>query len=102
MPTIERNASAHGHHPVVVIKRANVGAPAVGINIGPSGEKPQIYGFIEFGTSKQPAEPFMRPAFDSQNDAILQTVGRDLWVSLAGKGIHRTATAEGGLGGGLV
>lgn len=75
------------------------GLPAIAV--GPS--KGTWYGaYFEFGTSRQAARPWARPSFDETADPMLQTMGRDLWVELAGRGVHRTATAEGGLGGGLV
>ncbi|WP_109994950.1 HK97-gp10 family putative phage morphogenesis protein [Salinisphaera sp. LB1] len=34
---------------------------------------PAVYGpFVEFGTSKQPAQPFIRPAYDSEGPKTLQ------------------------------
>lgn len=38
--------------------------------------------FQEFGTVKQPARPFMRPAFDSQRGLSLQIIASELWASI--------------------
>jgi len=34
--------------------------------------------FVEYGTSKMAAKPFMRPAFDTQKDKLVDLVGRML------------------------
>lgn len=34
--------------------------------------------FSEFGTSHQPAKPFMRPAFEASKDGVLNAVGQHL------------------------
>ena len=35
--------------------------------------------FLEFGTVKMPARPFLRPALDEERDAVVREVGRKLW-----------------------
>lgn len=39
--------------------------------------------FAEWGTSKQPARPFMRPAWDSHQHDILRGLGAAMWARLA-------------------
>lgn len=39
--------------------------------------------FAEWGTSKQPARPFMRPAWDSHRSEILSGLGAAIWARLA-------------------
>jgi HK97 gp10 family phage protein len=34
--------------------------------------------FLEFGTSKMPAHPFMRPAFESRKEAAVKAIGEKL------------------------
>lgn len=38
--------------------------------------------FQEFGTVKQPAHPFMRPAFDTQHRLSLQIIASELWIAI--------------------
>ena len=33
---------------------------------------------VELGTSQRPAEPYLRPAFDSQREAMVQTLARGI------------------------
>ncbi len=52
------------------------------VYIGPTAEG--FYGFwLEFGTHKMPAEPFMRPAWDAGKDAIPISVAADLWAAIS-------------------
>lgn len=45
--------------------------------IGPS--RKAFFGqFEEYGTSRQAAEPFLRPAFDEQQDEAIRVLGEDL------------------------
>lgn len=58
------------------------------VAVGPA--KGFFYGLMqEYGTVHHGAQPFMRPAFDSQHQKALKIVGEAMWVALAGKGIHR-------------
>jgi HK97 gp10 family phage protein len=67
------------------------------IETGPS-KKPGdfFYGFFdEFGTIHQAAQPYMRPAFDSQAPAALGILGQELWNAIraaAGGGSSDPAT----------
>jgi HK97 gp10 family phage protein len=45
----------------------------------------------EFGTVRQPARPFARPAFDAGITEALDLVGQELWIELR-------RLAEGGIG----
>lgn len=38
--------------------------------------------FQEFGTSKMPASPFMRPAWDNEKGRSLETIKTELWVEI--------------------
>lgn len=63
-----------------------------GVSIGPEKGR-YFYGkFLEYGTVKMNAQPFMRPAFDGTAEQALGVIGRALWRELAAKGISRTAT----------
>jgi len=47
------------------------------VKVGPS--KRGFYGmFLEFGTSKMPAHPFLRPAFESQSQEALDIFSKEL------------------------
>lgn len=49
------------------------------VQVGISWDKKYFYmGFQEFGTSKMPASPFLRPAFDTSRWAVNQRVLRGL------------------------
>ncbi len=45
---------------------------------GSKKELPYYWRFMEFGTSKLPAAPFLRPAFDAQKDAAIQAIADKL------------------------
>ncbi len=54
---------------------------ATTVVIGPA--RGFFYGYyLEFGTVKMGAQPFMRPAFDSQKDRTLALIRERLWVEL--------------------
>lgn len=46
-------------------------------------EKGFFYGFfLEFGTVRTAAQPFMRPAFDGKAPQSLDVIGKQLWMSI--------------------
>lgn len=45
---------------------------------GSKKELPYYWRFKEFGTSKMPASPFVRPAFESQKEAAVDAIGKKL------------------------
>lgn len=47
--------------------------------------------FIEFGTEKMPAEPFMRPALDTQGGAAIAKI-----MEMMGRGVEREARKMAG------
>lgn len=69
---------------------AERGGASVAVKVGPLGRG--FYGmFIEFGTSRQPARPWARPAFEeSKNEALDKTGGQ------LGKAIEREAARLAG------
>lgn len=51
------------------------------VEIGPS--QPFFYGFFqEVGTAFAPAQPFLRPAFDSQVRRSLRIVASEAWIAI--------------------
>lgn len=83
---------------IVVRRRRNVarvagkGFRTVGLStviVGVVGDRGHIAQFIEKGTSRMPARPFLRPALDSQAPAALNTFKERLRVAIekeVGKG----------------
>lgn len=66
------------------------------VAVGPA--KGFFYGFFqEFGTIWHGAQPFARPAFDSESPQVLVVLARALWAALAGKGISRSRSVSGGV-----
>ncbi len=66
---------------------------AAAIAVGPS--KDFFYGFFwEYGTIKQPARPFMRPAFDTQAPRSLEIIGQRLGEAII-KAANRLSKAAG-------
>lgn len=65
------------------------------VAIGPS--KDFFYGFfLEFGTIKMSAKPFLRPAFDSKVGAALKVFQESIWAFLRDKA-SRSSTSRGGV-----
>ena len=66
-----------------------------GVAIGPT--RSFYYGkFLEFGTAKMGAQPFMRPAFDETQRQVLNVVGSALWAALIRRGLTTTRGSGGG------
>jgi len=57
------------------------------VAIGPA--KGFTYGlYQEYGTVRHGAQPFMRPAFDTEATKAIPVVGEALWRELSARGIH--------------
>lgn len=54
--------------------------------------------FQEFGTFKEPAQPFMRPTWDATKDGMLETIKRELKVEIE-KSVARLARKAAKLAG---
>lgn len=52
--------------------------------------------YSEFGTSRQPARPFLRPAFESHKSEALDLLGVELWKSLTATARRLVRQAERG------
>lgn len=73
----------------------------IAVAIGPS--RAGFYGsFQELGTKHHAAQPFARPAFDSQGPTSLQIIASAIWRELAARGISRTVTGGRVTGGRLL
>ena len=75
------------------VDEAAAGAEVVGIGV------PRRFFYdamLEFGTRRQPAQPFYRPAMDEEGARAIQAIGNALWAALAARG----ATSGRGSGGG--
>lgn len=82
---IEENApvlTGHLEANIAMSSRAESGEDgSMTIAVGPT--KDAFYGiFDEFGTSKQAAKPFMRPAFEAHQDDVLAVFVDELWNAL--------------------
>ena len=75
--------------------RENGGKPAAVLFVGVSGAPASVAHLYEFGSSHQPARPFMRPAWDGDRDAMLARIKADLTAEIT-KSIAR-ATKRGTL-----
>lgn len=65
----------------------------VSVAVGPS--KDFHYGlYLEYGTVKMSAHPFLRPAFDSTRQKVIDAMTDELWRLLAGRGILRSVTSD--------
>jgi hypothetical protein len=63
-------------------------ATAQAVAYGPA--KGFYYGhFLEYGTARMGAFPYMRPSFDAGVDRALAYIRDALWVELAGRGVRR-------------
>jgi HK97 gp10 family phage protein len=51
--------------------------------------------FVEFGTRFQRAEPFLRPAFDSQKENFIDAFGEELWTLITTALETKSAPSEG-------
>lgn len=54
--------------------------------------------FQEFGTFDQPAQPFMRPAWDANKEKAVEVIGKELWVEIekaAARAARKAAKAVG-------
>jgi len=54
--------------------------------------------FNEFGTVKQAAKPFWRPAFDSDGPRLIKLIAAEMWTALIKRGIGSTRSSGGGVG----
>lgn len=55
-----------------------MGDDGLTVMIGPVGKVAWRAHFVELGTVNMPAEPFIRPAFDSEKDNVTTKVGKQL------------------------
>lgn len=70
---------------------------SVGVAIGPT--RNFFYGFFqEFGTSRHSAQPFLRPAFDSEGPRALKVIAAAMWDALIRRGGGSGRASGGGVG----
>lgn len=78
------------HIETMTLRGGYEGSPAV--VVGPT--KEVFYGsFQEFGTSRHGAQPFMRPAFDTEAAGAIEVIKAALWRELSARGVSRTVSA---------
>ena len=87
---------------IVISPARGQDADEVAVAVGPTARA--FYGgFQEFGTAHHSAQPFMRPAFDEEVDAVLALIAEILWRELSARNVTTTSapstpTAPGGGG----
>jgi HK97 gp10 family phage protein len=95
---------------IAAVRRKKDQAPTVAI--GPSKQFFYDY-FQEYGTVRHRAQPFYRPAFDSESVRSLGIIGQQLWAAIKGSArvsqgssepirLPRTPRVTGGPSGGLL
>lgn len=79
-PGLLRTAIKKRRVPKSEMKGEFADGAAMGVYIGTGRGKvyPRYWYFIEYGTSKQPATPFIRPAFDNNIDNMLNAFSQKL------------------------
>lgn len=80
--------------------RKQAGSEDVSVGIGPSSRFFFYDSMQEFGTVHHRAQPFYRPALDSEGPKAIKTLADRLWTALASKGVHRPTQLGGGISGG--
>jgi HK97 gp10 family phage protein len=50
--------------------------------IGFKKPRSRIAHLLEYGTSKQPPQPFMRPAIDAKGEGVITSLGHELWAGI--------------------
>lgn len=50
--------------------------------IGPSHPTGAHGHLLEFGTSRMPAKPFLRPAWDTHKEGVLKTLEKEIWDAI--------------------
>lgn len=74
-------ATPNLHDEIVVSNAQGQDSQEVAMAVGPSREG--FYGsFQEFGTSRHPAQPFARPAFDKRVPDALDVLADEIWFAL--------------------
>lgn len=71
----------------IKVRNNRSGKGIISFKIGPTSDKKRgtdiFYGrFVEFGTSKMAAKPFMRPALDESENEVLDVVINDIKLKL--------------------
>jgi len=73
-----------GGRPTVLVRVRNRGYERVDgkIRFNQPGSSPGWWWWIEFGTSKTPAQPFMRPAFEAQKAAAVEAMKKHIRLEI--------------------
>lgn len=85
----------------IVISNARPDDGSVGLAVGPARGRFFYAAFQEFGTSRHAAQPFLRPAFDSELRRAVRAIADELWEALIRRGAIASGRSSGG-GGGLL
>jgi HK97 gp10 family phage protein len=91
-PRSDKTSGVHLADDIVISSARGQDSDEVAVAVGPS--PTTFYGGLqEFGTAHHGAQPFARPAFDSEVDEALEILAAALWRELAARGIARTVSA---------
>ena len=62
----------------IEIKKLEVTKDKIRIGVGPVGKDIFYWFFVEYGTSKMSAQPYLRPAFENNKDAVKREIMREI------------------------
>lgn len=62
----------------IEIKRLEITKDKIRIGVGPVGEDVFYWYFVEYGTAKMSAQPYLRPAFDENKDAVKREIIKEI------------------------
>lgn len=101
-PRDERGGPPHLADNIVIGARSltREGVGEVIVEVGPAKQPADVFYGVwqEFGNIKQSAQPFMRPAFDTQSRFSLNIIMAEMWASIRKKlGLGGRSTTGGSL-----
>ncbi len=62
----------------IEIKKLEITKDEIRIGVGPVGKDVFYWYFVEYGTSKMSAQPYLRPAFENNKDAVKREIMREI------------------------
>lgn len=71
----------------IEIKTLEIKKDEIKIGIGPVGDDVFYWFFVEYGTSKMEAQPYLRPAFDNNKKAVEKEIAKGLQKLIRKEGI---------------
>jgi len=71
----------------IEVKTLEIKKDKIKIGIGPVGDAVFYWFFVEYGTSKMAAQPYLRPAYDNNKKAVEKEIARELQKLIKKEGI---------------